>query len=118
MKNTFLQNIFCFGISSIFIKDGLSTIKILSLSNISIILYVSIFSSIVATTLQFYAQKRISPESTTIIVLSEPIFGAIISYLLLSENIFSLKFIIGGLLILASLFFIVFDNKKINKTKK
>lgn len=118
LKNTFLQNIFCFGISSIFIKDGLSTIKILSLSNILIILYVSIFSSIIATTLQFYAQKKISPESTTIIVLSEPIFGAIISYLLLSENIFSLKFIIGGLLILISLFFIVFDNKKINKIKK
>ena len=50
-------------------------------------------------------KKKISSQSAVIIIMLEPLFAAIMSVFILRENIFSVKFISGAILIIGSLIF-------------
>lgn len=105
VRNVFLQNILCFIFSLVFFNEGIKDFPNVNMSSLWIILYCSIFSSIISIIMQFYAQKKISSQSAVIIIMLEPLFAAIMSVFILRENIFSVKFISGAILIIGSLIF-------------
>lgn len=115
IRNAFLQNVFCFIFCFLFIKDGLNDIPNINIEVTSIILYCAIASSIISIIMQFYAQKKISSQSAVIIIMLEPLFAAIISFFFLREDIFTLKFISGAILIMLSLIFTSMNVKKKQK---
>jgi drug/metabolite transporter (DMT)-like permease len=64
-------------------------------------LYLAIFSSGVAFTLQFWAQRRISPTAAAMVFLLEAPFGAIAGFVVYGERLTALQ-ALGGLLMLGA----------------
>ena len=64
-------------------------------------LYLAIFSSGVAFTLQFWAQRRISPTAAAMVFLLEAPFGALAGYLVYGERLTALQGL-GGLLMMGA----------------
>ena len=66
------------------------------------LLYLAIACTIVTNSLQLYGQKYVSSTQAAIIYLLEPVFAAVLSYLILGE-VFTLKQIAGSVLILLAM---------------
>lgn len=80
------------------------------------ILYLGIFSSMLAFLIQTIAQRYTTSTHTAIILSSEALFGSILGVLILSEPV-TLRFIVGALLILIAVIAseTTFDFSKIKK---
>lgn len=68
--------------------------------------------SIIAFGLQAYSQKFLDPKRIAMIFMLEPVFGTIISYFYLGEDVINAQFLIGASLILGS---ITYLSIKMNK---
>jgi len=66
------------------------------------LLYLAVACTIVTNSLQLYGQKYVSSTQAAIIYLLEPVFAAILSYLILGE-VFTLKQTAGSVLILLAM---------------
>lgn len=74
------------------------------------ILYLAVFSSMLAFLIQTIAQRHTSSTHTAIILSSEALFGSILGVLILKEPV-TIKFVIGSLIILIS---IIISETKLN----
>lgn len=72
--------------------------KTVPISGILSIIYIGVFSTMVAFFIQTTAQKYTTPTKTAIILSTEALFGTIFSVIILKE-IITLKMIIGGIAI-------------------
>jgi len=81
-------------------------IKIPSVNNIlnilPYLLYLAIFCTILANTLQLYGQKIVRNVEAALIYLMEPVFASIIAFLMLGEQL-SMRQIIGALAIIIAM---------------
>lgn len=75
------------------------------------ILYVGIFSSGVAYTLQIVSQKNLDPTVASIIMSLESVFSAIFGFIILNQ-VMSLKEIIGCILVFAAITILQLPEKK------
>lgn len=66
-------------------------------------IYLALFCSIGAFTLQAYGQRRVPPETAATIFLLEPVFASFFAYLFLGE-VMVLKQLIGASFILLSMY--------------
>jgi drug/metabolite transporter (DMT)-like permease len=69
---------------------------------LAVLVYLGLACSVGATLLQVEAQKRISPETASVIYLLEPVFAAILSKLLIGETM-TPRAVAGSTLILAAM---------------
>ncbi|MDF2699575.1 MAG: EamA family transporter [Haloplasmataceae bacterium] len=76
------------------------------------ILYLTIFCTIIAFTVQAIATKYTSPEKASIIFTFEGFFGALFSFIIINEEL-TFKTLLGGLIILSAL--IISETKVFNK---
>lgn len=76
------------------------------------IIYLGIFCSFGATSLQVYAQKSTTAVTTALIMTLEGVFAGVFSVLFGFEN-FSISLLIGGLLIFSAVIILEFNFKKI-----
>ncbi|MBP9477692.1 MAG: DMT family transporter [Sebaldella sp.] len=98
----FLQILFAciFSIISAVFSGQLTTT--MSTNGLLATLYLGIFSTFLAFTIQTVAQKYTSSNKTVIILSTEAVFGAIFSIIVLHEH-FSTKLLFGCILILAAI---------------
>lgn len=90
----------------------------LSVKNVSLMVYLGIFTTVLPFLLQFWGQKHISSVSTSIIISFEPIFATVFGAILLNEQITG-NFYWGALLIFIGVIFsVVITNYGSNKSLK
>ncbi len=101
-----------FLLASLFSVTSLETIRFSLTGNlIFVILYTSVFASVLATIIQLKYQKVVSPTKAGIIYSIEPIFAAVFAYFLLNEKISNFG-LIGCVLIFSGLILSeIFSNK-------
>ncbi len=68
-----------------------------------ILVYLAVFCSVFAFTLQVYGQRYVSPAIASIIFLSEPVFASLFAYVILSEVLSLIQIAGAGMIILAML---------------
>lgn len=78
-------------------------------------LYLAIFSSGVAFTLQFWAQRRVSPTVAAMIFLLEAPFGALAGALVYGERLSNLQ-LLGGLMMLGACYLAVTTGERETET--
>ncbi len=71
------------------------------------VLYAGVFGSAVADTLQFVGQKRVDPNTTSLLMSLESVFGMLFGILLLGEPV-GFREILGSTLILSSVLLVRF----------
>jgi drug/metabolite transporter (DMT)-like permease len=74
-----------------------------------IITYLVLFCTLFAFFVQNYAVRKISPTKVSLLMGSEPLFGAMFAMLWLGED-FTILQLIGGILILVSVIFASLQN--------
>lgn len=77
---------------------------IFSLSAIGAVLYLSFFASTIAIFIQSKYQRETTPTKAAIIFTMEPVYAAIIAYLILSESMSSIE-VLGAVIMFAGLLF-------------
>ncbi|NLM37810.1 MAG: DMT family transporter, partial [Firmicutes bacterium] len=82
-----------------FTPGGLSVPRQMSAKTWGAVLYLAIPATGVAFSCQSLAQRQLSPVATAIILATEPAFATLFS-LLLGYELFTLKLVIGGLLLI------------------
>lgn len=80
------------------------------------LLYLAVACTIITNTLQLYGQKHVSNIQAAIIYLFEPVFAAILSYIILGE-VFTERQLAGAVLILVAIFLSSARNVKYNPIK-
>lgn len=98
--------------SIIFILPYLATsqFKLPEANIIAVFIYLGLICSNLAFILQILGQREISPATAAIIFLSEPVFAAILSRLLLNEILSSLQ-IIGSILIILAMYIAILSKE-------
>ncbi|NCD07210.1 MAG: EamA family transporter, partial [Spirochaetia bacterium] len=81
------------------------------------ILYLGIFSTCLCFFIQTYAQSNTSPSKAAMILSTEALFGSLFSVILKIEP-FTINLLIGGSLILLTIFAAETDFSKFKKNKK
>jgi drug/metabolite transporter (DMT)-like permease len=88
----------------IFSSVGIEEVKVDFTTNlISVLIYTSIFATIVTTALQTKYQQNVTPAKAGIIFSFEPIFAAIFAFFLLGEKITNFGYFGASLIILGLL---------------
>jgi len=119
IKMTFLQMITASVLSLLFFVfyDKLVITNIDYTKGILSILYLGIFSTCLCFFIQTYAQSNTSPSKAAMILSTEALFGSLFSVILKIEP-FTINLLIGGSLILLTIFAAETDFSKLNKNKK
>ncbi len=119
IKMTFLQMITASVLSLLFFVfyDKLVITNIDYTKGILSILYLGIFSTCLCFFIQTYAQSNTSPSKAAMILSTEALFGSLFSVILKIEP-FTINLLIGGLLILLTIFAAETDFSKFKKNKK
>ncbi len=119
IKMTFLQMITASVLSLLFFVfyDKLVITNIDYTKGILSILYLGIFSTCLCFFIQTYAQSNTSPSKAAMILSTEALFGSLFSVILKIEP-FTINLLIGGSLILLTIFAAETDFSKFKKNKK
>lgn len=119
IKMTFLQMITASVLSLLFFVfyDKLVITNIDYTKGILSILYLGIFSTCLCFFIQTYAQSNTSPSKAAMILSTEALFGSLFSVILKIEP-FTINLLIGGSLILLTIFAAETDFSKLRKNKK
>ncbi len=119
IKMTFLQMIIASVLSLLFFVfyDKLVITNIDYTKGILSILYLGIFSTCLCFFIQTYAQSNTSPSKAAMILSTEALFGSLFSVILKIEP-FTINLLIGGSLILLTIFAAETDFSKLKKNKK
>ena len=119
IKMTFLQMITASVLSLLFFLfyDKLVITNIDYTKGILSILYLGIFSTCLCFFIQTYAQSNTSPSKAAMILSTEALFGSLFSVILKIEP-FTINLLIGGSLILLTIFAAETDFSKLRKNKK
>ncbi len=119
IKMTFLQMITASILSLLFFVfyDKLVITNIDYTKGILSILYLGIFSTCLCFFIQTYAQSNTSPSKAAMILSTEALFGSLFSVILKIEP-FTINLLIGGSLILLTIFAAETDFSKFKKNKK
>ncbi|MGC8585380.1 MAG: DMT family transporter [Thermoplasmata archaeon] len=84
---------------------------IFNTSIILIIIYISVFATAIALFMQIIGQRDIDSKTASFIFVFEPVFGAIFSFLILSEN-FDYSMFAGSVLILIASFISIYQKNR------
>jgi drug/metabolite transporter (DMT)-like permease len=77
---------------------------VFSIDAIGVVLYLSFFASTIAIFIQSKYQRETTPTKAAIIFTMEPIFAAVIAYLVLSESMSSIEVLGAGIMFAGLLF--------------
>ncbi len=84
---------------------------IFNTSIILIIIYISVFATAIALFMQIIGQRDIDSKTASFIFVFEPVFGAIFSFLIFSEN-FDYSMFAGSVLILIASFISIYQKNR------